>query len=144
MIKNQAMINTGMDSFVLIDSISSISEQKITGEKIFYNDPFFAGLESLAQLCALHVRYNLNYKKHAFLLKIASSSFDSKNISGTYSLSAELKHCSTDVYQYHAALQDAEFIKADLLIGTVEYSGHFNKNEIQEYYRKITSCLLKE
>ena len=67
------VITGGTDSFLLLDSVSRITPQSITGTKEYANAPGYLLLESMAQLGALHIRQQCDFSRHAFLLSIQYS-----------------------------------------------------------------------
>jgi len=140
-------INTGLDGFVLLDRISEAKDEKITGEKRYYNDPVYLGIESLAQLGASHVRLITGLQSHVFLLKINQCTIPARhNLYGVYLLNGLLVSHSKSAYSYilKAVKDNNIWIEGEFLYATVEYGIKFNKKLLQEHYYKVLSCLQRE
>jgi len=76
---------------VLLDRITETGDEIITGERRYYNDPAYLGIESLAQLGAYHVRFINDFEIHAFLLKIGHCRvIGSKILHGEYLIDGRL------------------------------------------------------
>ena len=98
---NRIVINTGLDSFVLIDKITEAAAGNIGGIKNFVAAPIYLGLESLAQLGAYHVRFLTRFERHAFLLKITSCTMPAQEvIDGRYFLYGTLISRSESAFTY--------------------------------------------
>ena len=137
-------VNTGLNGFILVDSIIQAEEQDISGLKTFANAPAYLGLESLAQLGAFHVRYIMEFKRHAFLLKIGRCLMPAQEeLDGSYKLSGTLVNRSASAFSY--ALQAKRggrvWIEGEFLFAAVDYDMRFKKEILQEHYRNVFSCL---
>ena len=141
---NKITINTGLDSFVLLDRITDIGSLRIEGTKHFSHDPIFLGIESLAQLGAFHVRYITGLEKHAFLLKITRlSELPRQVLNGRYMLNGSLFNHSGMAFSYllEAKKENKALIKGEFLFATVDYGHSFKKEILQNHYQKVFSCL---
>ena len=137
-------INTGLNGFILVDSIIQAEEQDISWLKTFSTAPAYLGLESLAQLGAFHVRYIMEFKRHAFLLKIGRCLMPAQaELDGTYKLSGTLVNRSSSAFSYtlQAKRGGSVRIEGEFLFATVDYDKMFKKEILQEHYRNIFSCL---
>jgi hypothetical protein len=137
-------INTGLNRFILVDRIVQAEEQDISGLKTFANAPAYLGLESLAQLGAFHVRYIMEFKRHAFLLKIGRCLMPAQaELNGTYQLSGTLVNRSSSAFSYtlQAKRGGSVWIEGEFLFATVDYDEMFKKEILQEHYRNVFSCL---
>jgi hypothetical protein len=137
-------INTGLNRFILIDRIIEAEEQDISGVKTFSNAPAYLGLESLAQLGAFHVRYIMEFKLHAFLLKIGRCLMPAQaDLDGTYKLSGILVNRSSSAFSYvlQAKREGSVCIEGEFLFATVDYDKMFKKEILQEHYRNVFLCL---
>jgi len=144
---NRIEINTGLNGFVLLDRISEAGDEIITGERRYYNDPVYLGIESLAQLGAFHVRFINDFEKHAFLLKINRCCvIGSKIIDGKYLIEGKLISRSKSSYSYslRSKKEDQIQIEGEFLFSTLKYNNNFNKKILKKHYRRVFSCLKKE
>lgn len=142
------MINTGLNSFVMPDKITKTNEKSIEALKTFKADNFnfLTKIETIAQICALHTRFLLDFKQHAFLLKIDEFTDNSgKNDYGDYSLYAKIQSSGKTAFSYSisAKLNNKEKFSGKLIIATSDYNEKFNKQILTKHYRKIFSCLTK-
>jgi hypothetical protein len=137
-------INTGLNRFILVDRIVQAEEQDISGLKTFENAPAYLGLESLAQLGAFHVRYIMEFQRHAFLLKIGRCLMPAEaDLDGTYKLSGTLVNRSSSAFSYalQAKREGSVRIEGEFLFATVDYDKRFKKEILQEHYWNVFSCL---
>lgn len=144
----QLKINTGLESFIMPDKISQITENTIEAVKSFNAENLVLSLkiETLAQVCALHTRYATEFIRHAFLLKINSYTEKSiENVYGDYKLTGELTGAGKSAFSYSitAAQNNNELFKADLIIAVTDYSDTFKQQQLSTHYRSIFSCLTK-
>ena len=146
-IVNRIEINSGLESFVLLDRISEANNEIITGERRYYNDPVYLGIESLAQLGGFHVRFINDFGIHAFLLKISHCHVvESKILHGEYLIDGRVINRSKSSYSYflRAKKEDQIQIEGDFLFSTLKYNDNFNKKILEKHYRRVFSCLRKE
>jgi hypothetical protein len=138
------VLNSGLDGFLLIDAITTVDPEGIAGTKCFVQAPSYLGIESLAQLGALHVRFISGFERHAFLLNIKRCSPTSRQaLSGCYQLYGKLASRSSSAYCYRleAVHADEAAITGEFLFATVAYDAVFEKDILQKHYRKVFSCL---
>lgn len=137
-------INTGLDGFILVDSISKIEDSTIQGTKDFTRAPAYLGIESLAQLGALHVRFITGFERHAFLLKIIRCEIPETGVlTGKYLLDGTLINRSGLAFSYRlrAEKENEAQIKGEFLYATVDYDNRFKKERLKQHYQKVFSCL---
>ncbi len=143
------IINTGLDGFIMPDKITAMTETAVEAIKIpdGSNDKVFINIETMAQICALHTRFCIDYEKHAFLLKINAF----KNCSdvageGDIRIHAEIVSSSKEAFSYtvSASQNKIELFSGKLLIAVTGYSDTFDKEKLKEHYRNIFSCLTKD
>lgn len=138
------VVNTGLSSFLLIDSITHVDEQHISGIKTYTNTPAYLGLESLAQLGAFHVRYLTGFERHAFLLKITRCLMPlPAELNGTCELSARLTGQSKSAFSHmlQARKGDKILIEGEFIFATVDYDQNFKKEVLHDHYWNVFSCL---
>ena len=137
-------INSGMDHFQLIDAVQEVNGRGIVGSSCFESVPPFAGIEAMAQLAALHVRYRSDFSAHAYLLKIAGCrGLHRSRLTGVYSLDAKLESHSRQAFRYQvtAAGDPGGSFSSELLIGLRDYDHRFREAILEDHYRKVFSRL---
>jgi hypothetical protein len=146
----QITINTGLERFVLLDEITQVTPKYIKGSMHFSKAPIYLGMEALAQLGAMHVRYLVGFEKHAFLLKIKSFSQASgfktdEHLSGRYQLSGKQVSKSSNAFSYdvRAEKNNTVCFKGEFIFGTVDYGNGdgFKRKAVETHYKKVFSCL---
>jgi len=136
-------INTALNDFVLIDTITSMNSDNFSGAQTFNDDPLFMGIESCAQLASMHVRHITDFSKHAFLLKVKYFSAQEEVLNGLYVITGKLLSHGSDSYSYKLCAKGGndERFTAELIIGTTPYSEKLNQEELEAYYKKVFLCL---
>lgn len=137
-------IHTGLDRFLLLDSISEIMQSSIKGTLFLSGDHRYLGIESLAQLGAMHVRFITGFSGHAFLLSIRTCSIQEKFVpNSNLLLSGKLLSRSTSgfLYALDAVSEGETFIAGEFLFATIPYDQNFKKKCLESHYRKVFSCL---
>jgi hypothetical protein len=137
-------IHSRMPCFQLIRHVTDISSRDVRAETAFAQWPVYAGLEAMAQLAALHVRYSLAFERHAFLLKVDRCDLPPlETLDGSFRLSAERVGQSSQSFAYGVTAQgpDDLALQAQLLIGTLDYDGRFKKEHLKQHYRKLFKAL---
>jgi|GEM_PF-4561409 len=144
--KDLTVINTGLESFRLIDSVTEIDDELIRGAITFCDAPPFLAVETLAQICAYHKRYLDDFQIHSFLLKIKNCSgpFEGK-LNGEYKIESTLKAKSDRASTHTASLSiNGKIIfESQIIIASTEYSDHFPREKFEKYYRDVFTCLMK-
>ncbi len=143
------IINTGLKSFVMPDKIKQISKDSIKALKSFDKDNFNLAtkIETLAQICAMHTRFNTDFKSHAFLLKIIEFTDNSNEKEyGDYIIYGKNQGSVKSAFSYSisALCNNEEKFYANIIIATTDYSETFQKQQLSKHYRNIYSCLTKD
>jgi hypothetical protein len=144
MYNNTITINTGLNDFVLIDTISDIGVEHIRGCTHFVRTPPYLGIESLAQMGAYHVRFLTSFERHAFLMKINRCTVSGQDLlDGMCRLHGTFTSKSNAAFAYNlsAEIEQTVVIEGEFLFGTVEYNVSLKKEVLQNHYRKVFSCL---
>lgn len=143
------VVNSELNEFLLLDAVMEAGPESMTGRKRFSNAPLCLGIESLAQLGALHVRFLTEFERHAFLLSVKHCKTDSADLlNGDFLLHATLIAHSRSAYSYtlRALSEDAGegepvCLEGEFLFATVEYDAVFKKDSLQTHYQRVFSCL---
>jgi hypothetical protein len=139
-------IHTGLYRFILVDAITDIGDRSIRGEVDFADaDPTLL-LESLAQLGGLHVRAAIDFRRHAFLVRISDTAVPfNRSLCGRYLLQGTLVSRSGNAFSYlMEARQNTEIVmEGNFLFGAIDYDAAFRQDILQDHYRDVFSCLKK-
>ena len=133
-------IHSRLSHFRLVTCISQATELYIRADADFHSMPVYGGLEAMAQLATLHVRHWLDFRRHAFLLKVNHGSWPGQEkLDGRFRLTAERYGHSSDVCAYRVAARGEGDLRldADLLIGTKAYDEEFQAEVLAAHYRKM-------
>lgn len=139
-------VNSQMDAFRLIQSITGIWTGRMQAIASFTQVPVFAGLEAMAQLAALHVRHRLNFCKHVFLLTIRHCDVPvGESLHGKFTLMADSIGQSSQSFAYHVSAHDSAgtTLQTDLLIGSQDYDERFREEKLAQHYKDIFNALRK-
>lgn len=139
-------IHTHLQEILMIDAISRWDDKRILAGRKFNGEPGFCAVEACAQLSALHVRKRTGFACHAFLLALISvSPLPPGKITGTARLDATLEGISRRAFSYKTTirLNGCGSIRADLIIGTVDYGEEFNQDCLQHRYETLFSVLCR-
>jgi hypothetical protein len=138
-------ICSGLDAFRLIACITGITPEAISGQTNAGKRSAFTGLEAMAQLAALHVRYCLQFQRHAFLLKVHRCRMPNLQVlEGRFCLSARLHSKSSNAFAYDVAADgpnDVQFT-GRIIIGSQSYDDHFQKSVLSVYYQNLFADLM--
>jgi hypothetical protein len=136
-------INTGLDGFGLVDAVTEVGNNRIEGLKRFADDPAYQGIEALAQLGALHVRFLNHFDRHAFLLKIDRCTGPNRSLNGGLVLSGKLIHHSKRAFSYHleACFERHAVVEGDFLFAVIDYDETFKKQFLKSHFQKKFLCL---
>ena len=130
--------------FSLLTRITRVSAEGMAAMADLHGKQAFCGLEAMAQLAALHVRHAIQFRRHAFLLKVTRCRWPVEEIlRGSYRLMAEQYGRSSQGFGYRVrALGPCdETLDADLLIGTRPYDRQFREDILEAHYRNIFNRL---
>ena len=133
-----------MNHFTLLERITDCTPEQICAEANFVQMHGFAGLESMAQLAALHVRYRLDFRRHAFLLNVIQCQMPARgSLDGHFSLWAKLSSQSNHAFAYkvNADCPARAAFDCQLLIGTQDYGDRFRQARLQTHYQALFNAL---
>ena len=133
--------------FSLLARITRVSEEGMDAMADLDGKPAFCGLEAMAQLAALHVRHGIQFRRHAFLLKVTRCRWPVEEVlRGSYRLTAEQYGRSSHgfVYRVRALGPGDEELDADLLIGTRPYDRQFREDILVAHYMSIFNRLQQD
>lgn len=137
-------INTGMDGFHLLSSVSFMDGLQIRGRAALADLPSLAVMECLAQLGALHVRRLHDFSKHAFLLKVERFALAGQGrISGNLALSGTLVARSQAAFSYDLGAEEAgkKVCAGRFVFSVTAYDDRFPKDLLRKRYKELFSCL---
>ncbi len=141
-------IRSDLSGFVMLDGILDAGPDFIEGFKRLDRAPLYLAIEALAQLGAFHVRYLVDFQKHAFLLGIKSCSLPPQvELSGNCKLFGKLESRGSSAFSYRltANLEDGAAINGEFMFALAEYGeSGFNRDILQSHYRKVFSCLKRD
>jgi hypothetical protein len=137
-------INTGLKRFVMIDRITDVAADSISGEvELNGADPTLL-VEAMAQMGGMHIRAGSDFRKHAFLVKIANTDIPAGRLpDGTYAIRGTVVSRSESAFAYRmeAGIQPGVLIHGDFLLGVVEYNSEFRQDMLQKHFREVFACL---
>ncbi|MFH2059951.1 MAG: hypothetical protein ABIJ59_13735 [Pseudomonadota bacterium] len=141
-------INTGMDGFILLKGIRSVSLEQINGWACFYNATAFEAIEALAQLGAMHARFLCDFDRHAFLLKINHfNGFNKTNFTGDFDLQGKLVVKTQSAFTYQltagsvATFGEKSICSGEFSFAVLNYNQRFKQGVLKAHYRKVFLCL---
>jgi len=134
---------------VLLDEVTEAGTEAMTARKRFMDASACLGVESLAQLGALHVRFLSGFERHACLLTIKRCTIVSKDrLNGPFRLYAALSGHSRSAFSYLLRAveecptrEDRVRIEGEFLFAAIDYDTDFRKDIIQAHYQRVFSCL---
>ena len=144
-------IKSTLNNFILLDKITKADQKNICGNKYFSDEPYYLGVEAMAQLGAYHVRFLTKFDRHAFLLKIdylnlKQSVKEPISLNGKFNFFASLTNKSESAFAYNVCAQKKNIVfgKGKFLFATIDYNDNFNKKTLKDHYRKTFSCLMND
>ena len=142
-------INSGLDTFVLLDRVSECTAESITGEVRLPGREAYLVMEALAQLGALHVRHQCGFEKHAFLLKVnrfdwtdpAEAEWEKEpcRLEGSRLVDTG----SASVYDLSARSGERFLGRGEFAFAVIDYDREFKKEKLKNHYQGIFKCLSK-
>ncbi|MFZ2444714.1 MAG: hypothetical protein WAW37_00010 [Syntrophobacteraceae bacterium] len=142
---DRIVLRSGLSGFVLLDEIRDAGPDTVTGCKRFERAPLYLGIEALAQLGAFHVRYLVDFAKHAFLLGVKRCSLPPvEELDGPFRLSGKLESRSSAAFSYRlgGVGEGGTAMEGEFLFALAEYDGAgFGADILRAHYRKVFSCL---
>ncbi len=141
---DRVSINTGLDGFVLLKGIKTVSSKTILGWTQLVENQSFLAMEALAQLGAIHARYLCDFNFHAFLLKM--NRFDQMApiiANDPLDLTAKLlvRTQSAFTYGLKAVSNNETICNAEFSFAVLPYDQRFKKQELKAHYKRIFTCL---
>ena len=143
----EIVINTGLEGFVMLDSILEVSTSHIVGARSLSDAPVYVCLESLAQLGAYHIRYITNFSRHVFLIKIVHCSLPPEKVmDGEYLLSGDLLSQSASSFRCRlkAERERKAVMEGEFLYAAVDYDHNFQGDRFRHHYAEVFSCLQRD
>jgi hypothetical protein len=143
----EIVIHTGLEGFVMLDSIREVSASHIVGTCSISGVPVYLRLESLAQLGAYHIRSITDFSRHVFLLKIIQCRLPQGNITeGEYTLTGDLLGQSTSSFhcRLKAERDSITVMEGEFLYAAVDYDHNFQSDRLRHHYAKVFSCLQRD
>jgi len=144
-------IKSSLNNFILLDNITKADQKDICGDKYFSDEPYYLGIEAMAQLGAYHVRFLNKFRQHAFLLKIDCLNLkqnvnESLSLNGKFNFFASLTNKSESAFAYNVCAQKKNIVfgEGKFLFASIDYNDNFNKKILKEHYRKTFSCLMND
>ena len=137
-------IRSPIRRFRMIDTILRLEDDIIEGMADFVRAPAFAGLEAMAQLAALHVRWRVDFSRHAFLLSVVRChGLPDRELDGTLQLQGRVTAHSMHAIRYRvtAATGAGKRLTAELFIGLRDYDTRFRSQRLQDHYREMVARL---
>jgi hypothetical protein len=138
-------VNTGMDGFYLLSSVTLVDESSIQGRAALADPSTLAVMECLAQLGALHVRRLHDFSKHAFLLKVERFSLAGQGrIPGNLALAGNLVARSQAAFSYDLGAEEAgkEVCAGRFVFSVTAYDDRFPKDLLRKRYKELFACLI--
>lgn len=138
-------VHSALNHFRLLKRITRLSASGLQADAEFDGLPRYAVLECMAQLATLHVRFRLDFKRHAFLLKVGQAAWPiDESLTGLWRLTAEPGSQSSNTFAYHVKAQapTGGTLKADLLIGSKPYDDEFKEHRLMPHYKALIDELL--
>ncbi len=130
----------------MLASIDRVEPQDMVASAGFQHERPFAGIESLARLAAFHVRYRLDFQRHAFLLKVVElNRLPRATLNGRFRLHAHRTGNSRDAWRYAVKATGAkeEWFGGRLLIGVRDYDEEFREDDLRLFFQKRFETLCR-
>ncbi len=137
-------IRTGLKRFLLVDRLLRVDAGAIEGIRAFSNAPVFLGLEAMAQLGALHVRYLCAFERHAFLLKVNRCVLPRTDVlNGSLLIHGNLTGRSESAFTcaLSAEQNGRRLLEAECIFAVVPYDRAFREEILKYHYQEVFSCL---
>jgi hypothetical protein len=146
-LKKEIIVRSGINGFVMLDSILDVNISRIVATRSFSNTPVYLGLESLAQLGAYHVRHLTGFTRHVFLIKINHCCLPPKKLlEGEYVLSGDLisQSDASFCYRLEAEKEGKPLMEGEFIFSSIDYDHKFKKDTLHHHYAGVFSCLQKD
>jgi len=126
--------------FVMLDRIYDIQSDTIKGIKSFCNSPSYLAIESCAQLGAFHIRFNIGFCRHVFLIRVKEYDFHPCDmLQGLFLITGTCLSQSTDAFLYAIQIihNKQTVDKGKFLFGVADYDERFDKFRLTKHYQDI-------
>ena len=143
---NKFLINTNLDTFIFINKIISIDNTNIIGTAENKTSDLLVLLETMAQFGAMHVRYLINFEKHAFLIKIKDLFISDIIFKGKVQVNGKCVAKSDISFKYYLTVQtidNKQIASGYYLFSTQKYGSEFKSEKIKKHYQDLFLCLQK-
>ena len=139
--------------FLLLDSVSEFTPNRLIGEKLFTSAPPWQALEAAAQLCSLHLRLLTRFSCRTFLLSVEKFALPAGHMpDGLFSLAASLLHRNRQAAEYAASLsmqslhengcaQNILSLSGIIRIGACDYSDKKQEALLKKHYQYLCERL---
>jgi hypothetical protein len=137
-------IHSGLENAILVKGITRADGEGIAGFAVFDQAPITLGMEALAQMAALHLRWRIDFTRHAFLMTLRNCRAESTApLTGRLDLEGVCEGRTGAVAAYRLqAMRDGEAVMAgSFLIGTLAYGAEFQETRLKEHYRGLWRAL---
>jgi len=127
-------------NFVMIDRICDIQSNAIKGIKTFSGAPAYLGIEACAQVGAFHVRFNIGFCRHVFLINVKGYTFcPEDNLHGAFVITGRCRSHSSDAFLYDIQITNnkATINKGEFLFGVADYDERFDQSQLTQHYQSI-------
>jgi hypothetical protein len=131
--------------FVVLDQIYDIQSDAIKGRKTFDHSPAYLAIEACAQLGAFHIRFDIGFCRHVFLINVKAFNLcPSKSLNGQYIITGNCLSRSSDAFLYAIQLisnAERSAYKGNFLFGVADYDERFDQHQLSEHYQNLFSDL---
>jgi hypothetical protein len=132
--------STAEPDYIMLDRICDIQPDAVKGMKTFIQAPVCLAIESCAQLGAFHIRFNIGFCRHVFLINVKDYTLCPTDIlHGSFSITGTCLSQSSDAFLYAIQItNDKDFCnKGTFLFGVADYDKRFNQNQLTKHYQDI-------
>lgn len=137
-------LHSGLENYILVKGITRADGEGIAGFTVFDQAPLSLGMEALAQLAALHLRWRMDFTRHAFLMTIRGCRVESTApLTGQLELEGICvgRTKAAAAYRLQALRDGGAVIAGSFLIATLAYGAEFQEIRLKEHYRSLWRAL---
>ena len=130
--------------FVMLDRICDIQSNAIKGVKTFDQSPAYLAIESCAQLGAFHIRFDIDFCRHVFLIHVKEYElYPTDRLNGPFIITGSCLSRSSDAFLYAIEITNNKdsVNKGKFLFGVADYNDRFDKYRLTKHYQDIFSDL---
>jgi len=136
---NTRILSQSDTQFMMLDRITEIHSDGLTGIKQFSHALPYLAIESCAQLGAFHIRYRVGFCRHIFLGKVKH--FDlwpTNQLHGIYTITGTCVSESSDAYLYKIQFADnMRSTDGNFLFGAADYDVRFDEKRLKQHYHDM-------